>query len=189
MVPQVEVSSATTLFFTFFYNYANIPVAAPAGGGGNNNIFLPTNLGVALVDGYDRMEFDPALHKPFLRKEMELRMKDICEGRLTRENMVRACIRQYKAVFEQSEERMDVLKAVRVPFFLFFLLFSVWVDILCSWKRNIWVKEIIANYTLVVLQEVCPEWGKVDRYSESLEQIRSHNLRAFFYVALNHQSS
>ena len=69
------------------------------------------------------MEFDPALHKPFLRKEMELRMKDICEGRLTREVMVRACIRQYKAVFEQSEERMDVLKAVSILFSLSRLYF------------------------------------------------------------------
>ena len=58
------------------------------------------------------MEFETSLHKPFLRKEMELRMKDICEGRLSRNDMVRACVRQYKAVFEQSEERMDVLKAV-----------------------------------------------------------------------------
>jgi len=82
------------------------------GGAGSNQVFIPTTLGMALVDGYDKMEFEPALHKPFLRKEMELRMKDICEGRLTKDAMVRACVRQYKAVFEQSEERLDVLKAV-----------------------------------------------------------------------------
>jgi len=87
--------------------------AANGGGGGSGNaVFLPTTLGMALVDGYDKMEFEPALHKPFLRKEMELKMKDICAGRLTKSDMVRDCVRQYKAVFEQSEERLDVLKAV-----------------------------------------------------------------------------
>lgn len=83
-----------------------------SGGAGGNNVFIPTTLGMALVDGYDKMEFEPALHKPFLRKEMELKMKEICEGRLTKGDMVRDCVRQYKAVFEQSEERLDVLKAV-----------------------------------------------------------------------------
>jgi DNA topoisomerase-3 len=80
--------------------------------GSGNQLFIPTNLGMALVDGYDKMEFDPSLHKPFLRKEMERRMKDVCEGKSTKEAMVQACVRQYKAVFEQSEERLDVLKAV-----------------------------------------------------------------------------
>ena len=82
------------------------------GGGRGTEEFIPSTLGVALVDGYDKMGFDVSLSKPFLRKEMELRMKDICEGRLSHEAMLRESVRQYKRVFDQSKERLDVLKAV-----------------------------------------------------------------------------
>lgn len=86
-----------------------------AGGGarsGGIEEFIPSTLGVALVDGYDKMGFEISLSKPFLRKEMELRMKDICEGRLTRDAVLRDSLRQYKRVFDQSKERIDILKAV-----------------------------------------------------------------------------
>ncbi|KHJ32120.1 putative dna topoisomerase iii [Erysiphe necator] len=73
--------------------------------------FIPSTLGVALVDGYDRMGFETSLSKPFLRKEMELRMKDICEGRITRDAVLLDNIRQYRRVYEQSRERVDILKA------------------------------------------------------------------------------
>lgn len=73
--------------------------------------FIPSTLGVALVDGYDKMGFETSLTKPFLRKEMELRMKDICEGRISRDAVLQDNIRQYKRVFEQSRERVDILKA------------------------------------------------------------------------------
>jgi DNA topoisomerase-3 len=87
--------------------------AARGGGGGGVEEFIPSTLGVALVDGYDKMEHEMSLSKPFLRKEMELRMKDICEGRLAGDAMLRESLRQYKRVFEHSKERLDFLKAVR----------------------------------------------------------------------------
>lgn len=80
--------------------------------------FIPTTLGVALVDGYDRMDFDVSLSKPFLRKEMEARMKAICEGHTTREAVKSESIRQYRQVFMESKERQDVLKAVSGHTFL-----------------------------------------------------------------------
>jgi len=83
-----------------------------ATGGGGNEEFIPSNLGVALVDGYDKMGFDVSLSKPFLRKEMELKMKDICEGRTTRESVMRESLTQYRRVFLDSKERLDVLRAV-----------------------------------------------------------------------------
>jgi DNA topoisomerase-3 len=58
------------------------------------------------------MDHEISLSKPFLRKEMELKMKDICEGRLAGDIMLRESVRQYKRVFEQSKERLDLLKAV-----------------------------------------------------------------------------
>lgn len=41
-----------------------------AAGNVGNAIFIPTTLGVALVEGYDNLQFEMSLTKPFLRKEV-----------------------------------------------------------------------------------------------------------------------
>ncbi|KAI1331258.1 DNA topoisomerase [Xylariaceae sp. FL0255] len=87
------------------------------GGGATSNRqgavkeFIPTRLGVALIQGFDRMNFETSLGKPFLRKEMELKMKAICEGRTTKEVFLRESIQQYRHVYEQSQQKLNVLKA------------------------------------------------------------------------------
>ncbi|KAI1878085.1 uncharacterized protein JN550_000267 [Neoarthrinium moseri] len=73
--------------------------------------FIPTKLGVALIEGFDRMNFETSLGKPFLRKEMELKMKAICEGRTTRQAVLNESIGQYRQVYNQSQEKLQVLKA------------------------------------------------------------------------------
>ncbi|KAI2470430.1 prokaryotic type I DNA topoisomerase [Annulohypoxylon bovei var. microspora] len=82
-----------------------------AGGRGGIMEFIPTQLGVALIEGFDRMNFETSLGKPFLRKEMELKMKAICEGRTTKEVVLSESIRQYRHVYMQSKEKLTVLKA------------------------------------------------------------------------------
>lgn len=79
---------------------------------GGQKVFIPTQLGVALILGFDRMNFETSLGKPFLRKEMELNMKAICEGRTTKEAVLRESIQQYHRVFMQSQQRLDVLRSV-----------------------------------------------------------------------------
>ncbi|KAG6307286.1 hypothetical protein E4U45_005182 [Claviceps purpurea] len=79
---------------------------------GGTRVFVPTQLGVALILGYDRMNFETSLGKPFLRKEMELKMKAICEGQTTKAVVLRESIGQYRQVFMQTQERLDVLRAV-----------------------------------------------------------------------------
>ena len=74
--------------------------------------FIPTKLGVALIEGFDRMNFETSLGKPFLRKEMELKMRAICDGRTTKEVVLQESIRQYRHVYMQSQEKLDVLKSV-----------------------------------------------------------------------------
>lgn len=85
------------------------------GGGARRSVeeFIPTTLGVALIKGYDNIGFETSLSKPFLRKEMELSMKDICEGRKTRHDVVEASIAQYRQVFMRSQANIGILKAVR----------------------------------------------------------------------------
>lgn len=77
--------------------------------------FIPTQLGVALIEGFDRMNFETSLGKPFLRKEMELKMKAICEGRTTKEVVLAESIQQYRQVYMQSQQKLSVLKTVRTP--------------------------------------------------------------------------
>ncbi|GAM88847.1 hypothetical protein ANO11243_068810 [Dothideomycetidae sp. 11243] len=72
--------------------------------------FIPTTLGVALYEGYERMGFETSLTKPFLRKEMELKMKDICEGRASRAQVVHDSLNMYREVYVRTTQRMDVLK-------------------------------------------------------------------------------
>ncbi|KEY70272.1 hypothetical protein S7711_04380 [Stachybotrys chartarum IBT 7711] len=88
--------------------------ASSTGGRGSGvKVFVPTQLGVALILGFDRMNFETSLGKPFLRKEMELKMKAICEGRATRSVVLQESITQYRRVFVQSQQKLDVLKSVR----------------------------------------------------------------------------
>ncbi|KAF4464184.1 hypothetical protein FALBO_8982, partial [Fusarium albosuccineum] len=79
---------------------------------GGIKVFVPTQLGVALILGFDRMNFETSLGKPFLRKEMELKMKAICEGRTSKEIVLRESIAQYRHVFMQSQEKLSVLRTV-----------------------------------------------------------------------------
>ncbi|KAK8095844.1 uncharacterized protein PG998_002473 [Apiospora kogelbergensis] len=86
--------------------------AAPqARGGGGVMEFIPTRLGVALIEGFDRMNFETSLGKPFLRKEMELKMKAICDGHTTKQVVLHESISQYRRVYNQSQENLNVLKA------------------------------------------------------------------------------
>lgn len=86
--------------------------ATSSGGRRGVKVFVPTQLGVALILGFDRMNFETSLGKPFLRKEMELKMKAICEGRTSREVVLRESIAQYRHVFMQSQEKLGVLRTV-----------------------------------------------------------------------------
>ncbi|EXJ71281.1 DNA topoisomerase III [Cladophialophora psammophila CBS 110553] len=81
-------------------------------GGGRNSVpeFIPTTLGVALIEGYDNVGLDVSVSKPFLRKEMELKMKAICEGRKSRNEVVQESLEQYREVFVKTQREIQVLK-------------------------------------------------------------------------------
>ncbi|KAF1924014.1 DNA topoisomerase III [Didymella exigua CBS 183.55] len=89
--------------------------AGPNGGGraavGGVQEFIPTTLGIALIEGYDNVGIETSLSKPFLRKEMELQMKAICEGRTTRNDVVQQNLDQYRAVFNRTVQQINILKS------------------------------------------------------------------------------
>lgn len=100
-----------------------------AGGSSGVQEFIPTTLGVALVQGYESMGHEISLAKPFLRKQvsaarialwladndnrqMEQKMSAICEGRTTKNVVVQETIEQYRAVYRRTQQGMNFLKAV-----------------------------------------------------------------------------
>ncbi|EGT36211.1 CBN-TOP-3 protein [Caenorhabditis brenneri] len=68
---------------------------------------IPSFLGLALVDGYDDMGF--AMSKPDLRANLEIGLKEICEGRRQKQQVLDEQIGKYKAIFVESERNIEVL--------------------------------------------------------------------------------
>ena len=95
-----------------------VRVHARSGGTGRSSnsvqMFIPTTLGVALIEGYDNIGLETSLGKPFLRKEMEIKMTEICAGRKSRNDFVYETLEQYREAFAKSQQQVEVLKAVRV---------------------------------------------------------------------------
>ena len=73
--------------------------------------FIPTTLGTALIEGYDNMGLATSLGKPFLRKEMEGKMREICAGTKGRAEVVHEVLEGYRAVFVRAVGQVGVLKA------------------------------------------------------------------------------
>ncbi|KAF2469712.1 DNA topoisomerase III [Lindgomyces ingoldianus] len=87
-----------------------------SGGGAITGVreFIPTTLGAALVEGHENMGFETNLTKPFLRKEMELKMNAICNGQTTKARVVNETIEQYRGVYARMKQHPDALRtAVR----------------------------------------------------------------------------
>jgi DNA topoisomerase-3 len=53
------------------------------GGTGGVQEFIPTTLGIALIEGYDNVGFETSLSKPFLRKEVS-GARGVCWALMTR---------------------------------------------------------------------------------------------------------
>ncbi|KAK7207734.1 DNA topoisomerase III [Myxozyma melibiosi] len=80
------------------------------GGSGDGQFeFIPSTLGFALAEGYDAIGFDKSLMKPFLRRDLELSMTDICEGRKTKEEVIQQSLSLYREVFQRSNEQKGIL--------------------------------------------------------------------------------
>ena len=79
---------------------------------GNVKEFIPSRLGVALIEGYENVGLETSLGKPFLRKEMELKMKAICEGRKTKREVVEETVEQYREMYLLAAQKVETLKRV-----------------------------------------------------------------------------
>jgi DNA topoisomerase-3 len=84
--------------------------AVSSRGGGGVVEFIPTLLGMALIEGYDKLGFEVSLAKPFLRKDMELKMKAICEGERARREVVEEVTEQYRELYALAARNSGILK-------------------------------------------------------------------------------
>ncbi|KAL6237636.1 hypothetical protein BDW75DRAFT_228501 [Aspergillus navahoensis] len=86
-------------------------------GSGRNavKLLIPTRLGIALILGYEDvfagLADSPSLSKPFLRKQMELEMRDVCAGTRLRTHVVQQNLDMYRELFIYTQRRMNMLKA------------------------------------------------------------------------------
>ncbi|KAL5003779.1 DNA topoisomerase [Aspergillus recurvatus] len=86
-------------------------------GSGRNavKLLIPTRLGIALILGYEDvfagLADSPSLSKPFLRKQMELEMRDVCAGTRLRTHVVQQNLDMYRELFIHTQRRMNMLKA------------------------------------------------------------------------------
>ncbi|WJZ86516.1 hypothetical protein VitviT2T_005963 [Vitis vinifera] len=81
----------------------------------SNTRFSPTNLGEALVMGYDDMGYE--LWKPYLRSMMECDMKAVSIGTKRRNEVLTTCLEQMKACFLDARlNKVKLLEAMALFF-------------------------------------------------------------------------
>ena len=73
----------------------------------HQEFFVPSTMGVALVEAYSSMGYE--LSKPHLRAKMEADMKRICDGSMTREQVVSEAVALYSRIFEDAANRRMML--------------------------------------------------------------------------------
>ncbi|GAB2229073.1 hypothetical protein Droror1_Dr00023208 [Drosera rotundifolia] len=80
-----------------------------------NTRFSPTNLGEALVMGYDDMGYE--LWKPYLRAMIEGDMKDVSMGIKAKNDVLASCLQQMKACFLDAKlNKAKLLEAMEIFF-------------------------------------------------------------------------
>lgn len=78
---------------------------------GGSEILLPTELGMGLIEGFSSINYDSniSLSKPFLRKRLEILLKEIENGTASKESTLRETILLYKNAFALTAENQAIL--------------------------------------------------------------------------------
>lgn len=79
-------------------------------GRSKKEIILPTVLGYGLADGFSKLEFDNlSLTKPFMRKDMEADLTNVCQGNKIPQDVVKNTLMIYREAYDITLNRMGVL--------------------------------------------------------------------------------
>ncbi|THH30422.1 hypothetical protein EUX98_g3766 [Antrodiella citrinella] len=80
---------------------------------GATKYLVPSTLGIALVDGYNAIEYDKSLSKPDLRRDTERDMVKICDGVKTQGQVLAENIERYKEVYAKAKrDFMRIINSV-----------------------------------------------------------------------------
>ncbi|RNA12480.1 DNA topoisomerase 3-alpha isoform X1 [Brachionus plicatilis] len=71
------------------------------------NMFVPAELGLGLVEGYDSMGY--AMSKPKLRSELEKDLQEICSGKKNKDQVLEAQIKAYEECFNDAKANVEKL--------------------------------------------------------------------------------
>ncbi|KAJ7594504.1 DNA topoisomerase [Mycena floridula] len=74
---------------------------------GNTKYLAPSTLGIGLIEGYDQLGLEKSFSKPFLRRETERRMVQVCAGTKSKEEMMQQSIAEYKAFFLTAQAEFN----------------------------------------------------------------------------------
>ncbi|KAF9976447.1 DNA topoisomerase [Actinomortierella ambigua] len=74
------------------------------------DVFTPSTLGIALVEGYDNIGLDMSLSKPILRSQLEQNLKLICAGSKSKDAVVNEALEMYRDVFETVNRDKNILQ-------------------------------------------------------------------------------
>lgn len=79
--------------------------------------FVPTLLGLALVEGYDNIGFQTSLAKPHLRREFEKMMKGICNSEKTKQYVIARNLQLYREMFVKANDQVVKLENAMHKYF------------------------------------------------------------------------
>ncbi|XP_074647309.1 DNA topoisomerase 3-alpha-like [Tubulanus polymorphus] len=80
-----------------------------------DNRFVPGELGMGLVEGYDAMGYE--MSKPHLRAELEADLKRICDGLKNHRVVLAEQVAKYKEVFVEACRQANLLDAALAEYF------------------------------------------------------------------------
>uniref|UniRef100_H2Z240 DNA topoisomerase n=1 Tax=Ciona savignyi TaxID=51511 RepID=H2Z240_CIOSA len=81
----------------------------------NDQRFLPGELGMGLVEGYDLMGY--AMSRPELRAELEADLRRICDGTANKNDVLQRHISTYRSVFQEAIQKADKLDEALSAYF------------------------------------------------------------------------
>ncbi|CAH1794681.1 unnamed protein product [Owenia fusiformis] len=84
-------------------------------GVGNDGRFLPGELGMGLVEGYDAMGFE--MSKPHLRSELEADLSRICDGIKNKDVVLQEQVNKYKEVFMAAADQANRIDEALAAYF------------------------------------------------------------------------
>lgn len=79
---------------------------------GRDSRFVPTRLGVALVEAFDQLGLDLSLTQPKIRAKLERDLASVCSGQLSKIQVIHESKEMYKKVYRKVEDEFHRLVRV-----------------------------------------------------------------------------